>query len=213
MAALAASIPSKPRSLRALCVDCVLRRVAAFDLCEQQRSKADSALCDGSGDGALHRVTALKALGRVELSRGFLGLPRFGAFARGFLVAAPPVKAAAVLDGLRESVAASRDLVAVEAAVALVDDLTGAGKLKRDRGPELVGAAKNAAKRCAKAAAGRAAELRRPAKAPERPATRTFAATDVRLDGVDRAPSDPAAMAEYFERLELRVHPTRRGRE
>ena len=59
----------KPRTLRALSVDAILAHVARFDVRESSRAKADAALMDDSGDGALHRVTMLKALGRVELAR------------------------------------------------------------------------------------------------------------------------------------------------
>ena len=50
--------------------------------------KGDAALMEGSGDGQLHRVTLLKALGRCELARAFRGLPLTYAATRGFLVAA-----------------------------------------------------------------------------------------------------------------------------
>ena len=135
MAALAKT--HKPRTLRALSVDAILRHVATFDVPESSRAKADAALMDDSGDGALHRVTMLKALGRIELARGFVGLPRFRAATRGFLAAAGAAKGAAVFDALRESAAASTDALACEAAMWLVEDFVGAKKLKRDRGPEL----------------------------------------------------------------------------
>ena len=66
----------KPRTLRALSVDAILRHVATFDVPESSRAKADAALMDDSGDGALHRVTMLKALGRIEpVSYTHLTLP------------------------------------------------------------------------------------------------------------------------------------------
>ena len=51
------------------------RRAKIESVSEQQRQKGDAALMEGSGDGQLHRVTLLKALGRCELSRAFRGLP------------------------------------------------------------------------------------------------------------------------------------------
>ena len=148
---MAATAPKqKIRTLRAYCVDTILARVATYDVSEQQRQKGDAALMEGSGDGQLHRVTLLKALGRCELSRAFRGLPLTYAATRRFLVAAGPAKGAKVFDALRESADASSDLLAVESAEWLVDELMEAGKLKRDRGPELVGAVKNAAKRARK---------------------------------------------------------------
>ena len=53
--------PKKIRTLRAYCVDTILKRVATYDVSEQQRQKGDAALMEGSGDGQLHRVTLLKA--------------------------------------------------------------------------------------------------------------------------------------------------------
>ena len=207
MAALAKT--HKPRTLRALSVDAILRHVATFDVPESSRAKADAALMDDSGDGALHRVTMLKALGRIELSRGFVGLPRFRAATRGFLAAAGAAKGAAVFDALRESAAASTDPLACEAAMWLVEDFVGAKKLKRDRGPELPSGAKNAAKRASKACAARLAELRRPADAAgaTTPAFE-FAATDCRVD--QPSPTRDADMADYMAKLKLRVHPERR---
>ena len=108
--------PKKIRTLRAYCVDTILKRVATYDVSEQQRQKGDAALMEGSGDGQLHRVTLLKALGRCELSRAFRGLPLTYAATRRFLVAAGPAKGAKVFDALRESADASSDLLAVESA-------------------------------------------------------------------------------------------------
>ena len=51
--------PKKIRTLRAYCVDTILKRVATYDVGEQQRRKGDAALMEGSGDGQLHRVTLL----------------------------------------------------------------------------------------------------------------------------------------------------------
>ena len=104
----AAAQPKKIRTLRAYCVDTILKRVATYDVSEPQRQKGDAALMAGSGDGQLHRVTLLKALGRCELSRAFRGLPLSYAATRRFLVAAGPAKGAKVFDALRESAAHSR---------------------------------------------------------------------------------------------------------
>ena len=175
------------QTLRAYCVDTILKRVATYDVSEQQRQKGDAALMEGSGDGQLHRVTLLKALGRCELSRAFRGLPLTYAATRRFLVAAGPAKGAKVFDALRESADASSDLLAVESAEWLVDELMEAGKLKRDRGPELVGAAKNAAKRAAHAERGdrsprgrRHGRLRRRRSPRDIRLTRAAAAADER---------------------------------
>ncbi len=164
---MATAQPKKIRTLRAYCVDTILKRVATYDVSEQQRQKGDAALMEGSGDGQLHRVTLLKALGRCELSRAFRGLPLTYAATRRFLVAAGPAKGAKVFDALRESADASSDLLAVESAEWLVDELMEAGKLNRERGPELAGAATNAAKRAAKA---RRARRMRALLAPAAPA-------------------------------------------
>ena len=200
----------KPRTLRALSVDAILAHVARFDVRESSRAKADAALMDDSGDGALHRVTMLKALGRVELARGFVGLPRFRAATAGFLAAAGGAKGVAVFDALREGVAASTDILAIEAAAWLVEDIVGAKKLKRDRGPELASQAKNAAKRTLKACGARLSELRRPAAAPETSSgAPVFAATDCRVDQ-QSSPTREADMADYMAKLSVRVHPDRR---
>ena len=207
---MAATTPKqKIRTLRAHCVDTILKRVATYDVSEQQRQKGDAALMEGSGDGQLHRVTLLKALGRCELSRAFRGLPLTYAATRRFLVASGPAKGAKVFDALRESADASSDLLAVESAEWLVDELMEAGKLKRDRGPELVGAAKNAAKRAAKACRARRQVLMRPA--PREPAAPAFAARDIRLDGVPQPPpTTEVDLAAFAEKCALRVHPDRR---
>ena len=208
---MAATTPKqKIRTLRAYCVDTILKRVATYDVSEQQRQKGDAALMEGSGDGQLHRVTLLKALGRCELSRAFRGLPLTYAATRRFLVAAGPAKGAKVFDALRESADASSDLLAVESAEWLVDELMEAGKLKRERGPELVGAAKNAAKRAAKACRARRQVLMRPA--PRETAAPSFAARDIRLDGVPQPPpTTEVDLAAFAEKCALRVHPDRRG--
>lgn len=201
----------KIRTLRALCVDTILKRVATYDVSEQQRQKADAALMEGSGDGQLHRVTLLKALGRCELARGFRGLPRVYAGTRGLLVAAGPAKGAKVFDALRESAEASPDLLAVESTIWLIDELAEAGKLKRERGPELVGAAKNAAKRALKACRARRAVLARPEPQQAAP---SFAARDIRLDGELGPPPPPTTevyLAAFAGQCALRVHPDRRG--
>ena len=172
-------------------MDTILQHVATHHWPDASLAKADAALMDDSGDGALHRVTALKALGRCALAAGFVQLPRFLAATRGFLVAGGGAKAAGIFDKLRESVASSDDVDAISAALEpacvcflderrgeypprsaeisrarrgerlqtcslflsphvrlwLVDELVGAGKLKRERGEELPSNAKQAAKR------------------------------------------------------------------
>ena len=85
---MATAPQQKCRTLRAYCVDTILKRVATYDVGEPQRQKGDAALMAGSGDGQLHRVTLLKALGCCELARAFRGLPLTYAATRRFLVAA-----------------------------------------------------------------------------------------------------------------------------
>ena len=164
---------------------------------------------EGSGDGQLHRVTLLKALGRCELSRAFRGLPLTYAATRGFLVAAGPAKGAKVFDALRER---RRVVRSTGCPSRRSGSSTSSWKPASSNGS---GARNSWAPRrtLPRGQLKRAARGDRSSCGRRRgPAAPSLAARDIRLDGEPAAAADEVDLAAFAEKCALRVHPDRRSR-